>query len=67
MPLTRDYAVSCLRRAVGRDDADFREGQWEAIVGVLQGRRQIVVQRTGWGKSMIYFLAARFLREQGAA
>lgn len=65
MHLTREYAVECLRRAVGRDDADFREGQWEAIDGVLQGRRQIVVQRTGWGKSMIYFLAARFLREQG--
>jgi len=37
---------------VGREDADFHDGQWEAIDGVLNGRRQLVVQRTGWGKSM---------------
>lgn len=65
MTITRKRAVECLRRAVGRDDVDFRDGQWEAIEGVLNGRRQLVVQRTGWGKSMIYFLAAKFLREQG--
>ena len=65
MAITRERAVECLRRAVGRDDVDFREGQWEAIDGVLNGRRQLVVQRTGWGKSMIYFLAAKFLRERG--
>ena len=57
-------ALGCLRRAVGRDDADFRDGQWEAIDGVLHNRRQLVVQRTGWGKSMIYFIASKFLREQ---
>lgn len=65
MLITRERAVACLRSAVGRDDVDFRDGQWEAIDGVLNGRRQLVVQRTGWGKSMIYFLAAKFLREQG--
>lgn len=65
MAITREQAVECLRRAVGRDDVDFRDGQWEAIDGILNGRRQLVVQRTGWGKSMIYFLAAKFLREQG--
>ena len=65
MTITRERAVECLHRAVGRDDVDFRDGQWEAIEGVLNGRRQLVVQRTGWGKSMIYFLAAKFLREQG--
>lgn len=63
--ITREIAGKWLRRAVGRDDVDFRDGQWEALDGVLKGRRQLVVQRTGWGKSMIYFLAAKFLREQG--
>ena len=65
MAVTREDALGCLRRAVGRDDADFRDGQWEAIDGVLHNRRQLVVQRTGWGKSMIYFIASKFLRERG--
>lgn len=65
MMVTREYALSCLHRATGRNNIDFRPGQWEAIEGVLHNRRQLVVQRTGWGKSMIYFLAARFLREEG--
>lgn len=64
MKITREHAVTELRRAIGRDDVDFRDGQWEAIEGVLCGQRQLVVQRTGWGKSMVYFLAAKFLREQ---
>lgn len=63
--ITRERAVAELRHAVGMATADFRDGQWEAIDGVLHSRRQLVVQRTGWGKSMIYFLAAKFLREQG--
>ena len=63
--VTREQAVEMLRRGIGRNDADFREGQWEAIDGILNHRRQLVVQRTGWGKSMIYFLAARFLRMEG--
>lgn len=63
--VTREQAVELLRRGIGRDDADFREGQWEAIEGILNHRRQLVVQRTGWGKSMVYFLAAKFLRQEG--
>jgi len=43
--------VAELRRAVGREDADFRDGQWEAIDGVLNGRRQLVVQRTDFSLS----------------
>jgi ATP-dependent DNA helicase RecQ len=46
--------------------AAFRDGQWEAIEAVLRGERVLVVQRTGWGKSLVYFLATRLLREQGA-
>lgn len=63
--VTREQAVEILRRGIGCNDADFRDGQWEAIDGILNHRRQLVVQRTGWGKSMIYFLAARFLRMEG--
>ena len=36
-------------------DATFRDGQLEAIIAVLQGNRALVVQKTGWGKSLIYF------------
>lgn len=63
--ITRDYALQCLRAGTGRQNVDFRDGQWEAINGVLNHRRQLVVQRTGWGKSMIYFLASKFLRQEG--
>ena len=63
--ITREQAVEMLRRGIGRSDIDFREGQWEALDGVLNHRRHLVVQRTGWGKSMIYFLAAKFLRMEG--
>lgn len=63
--ITREQAVKVLRQGIGRTDAVFREGQWEAVEGILEHRRQLVVQRTGWGKSMIYFLAAKFLRMEG--
>src|SRR2546428_4534695 len=55
-----------LRQMLGARTA-FREGQWEAIEAVVaRGERVLVVQRTGWGKSMVYFLATRLLRERGA-
>ena len=47
--------------------AEFRDGQWEAIDQIAnQRRRLLVVQRTGWGKSVVYFLATRILRDAGA-
>jgi len=47
--------------------AAFRDGQWEAVRAVAQDRRRVlVVQRTGWGKSLVYFTATRLLRELGA-
>jgi ATP-dependent DNA helicase RecQ len=46
---------------------DFRGGQWQAIDLVAnQRRRMLVVQRTGWGKSIVYFLSTKILREAGA-
>lgn len=48
--------------------ADFREGQWQAIEAIVRKRaRVLVVQRTGWGKSLVYFLATKLLRDQGAS
>lgn len=64
--LMRDRALTYLRTALGRAEADFRPGQWESIEGLLNRRRLLVVQRTGWGKSMVYFLATRLLRDSGA-
>lgn len=63
----RAQALSALRRLVGRDDAVFHDGQYEAIEALVGGRRRaLVVQRTGWGKSAVYFVATRLLRDQGA-
>ncbi|MGO8817690.1 MAG: RecQ family ATP-dependent DNA helicase [Terriglobia bacterium] len=60
-------AITLLRQALGNRGAEFREGQWEAISALVQKRaRLLVVQRTGWGKSIVYFLATRLLRDQGA-
>lgn len=65
--MTERYpARSLLRRALDDPTADFREGQWEAIDLLVNRRRKImVVQRTGWGKSAVYFIATRILRDQG--
>ena len=61
----RNRALGYLRTALNQANADFRTGQWECIEGILQNKRQLVVQKTGWGKSMVYFLGARLLRDQG--
>ena len=48
-------------------NAQFREGQWEAIEALVEHRQRVlVVQRTGWGKSLVYFMATRLLRARGA-
>jgi ATP-dependent DNA helicase RecQ len=59
-------ALECLRKALANPSAEFHPGQWECIEGALERHRQLVVQRTGWGKSMVYFLATRLLRDAGA-
>ena len=62
-----DQAQSALRRLVGRDDAQFRDGQLEAVMELVEDRaRVLVVQRTGWGKSAVYFVATALRRAQGA-
>ncbi|MBI2505141.1 MAG: DEAD/DEAH box helicase [Candidatus Latescibacteria bacterium] len=61
----RDQALTFLRQAIGRPDVEFRSGQWECIEALLQRRRLLVVERTGWGKSMVYFVATKMMRDQG--
>ena len=64
---TRDAAEQHLRALVGREDARLHEDQWAAIEAlVVQQRRALVVQRTGWGKSAVYFIATALMRGLGA-
>ncbi|MFI0448617.1 RecQ family ATP-dependent DNA helicase [Actinomadura sp. 6N118] len=61
-----DEAQRCLRALAG-EHARLRDDQWTAIRAlVVERRRALVVQRTGWGKSAVYFVATRLLRERGA-
>ena len=59
-------ALDFLQRGTGLHDAQFREGQEEAIRHLVEGRgRQLLVQKTGWGKSFVYFITTQLLREAG--
>ncbi len=63
----RDRAEGHLRALVGSNEATLRDDQWTAIEALVAGRRRaLVVQRTGWGKSAVYFVATALLREQGS-
>ena len=62
----RDRAEEVLRTLAG-PGARLRDDQWTAIHAlVVQRRRALVVQRTGWGKSAVYFVATALLRAAGA-
>jgi len=59
-------ALELLRELAG-PDAVFREHQLDAVADLVVGRRRVLcVQRTGWGKSAVYFLATALMRRQGA-
>ncbi|WP_433500390.1 DEAD/DEAH box helicase [Sphaerimonospora sp. CA-214678] len=61
----REEAEARLRALAG-DEARLRDDQWAAIRAlVVDRRRALVVQRTGWGKSAVYFIATALLRELG--
>lgn len=61
------HARALLQKALNSPSADFRDGQWDAICRLVEDRsRLLVVQRTGWGKSIVYFLATRLLRDAGS-
>lgn len=59
-------ALAYLKRVLNHPGASYREGQWESIEALLNRKRVLVVQRTGWGKSMVYFIATKLLRERDA-
>ena len=61
----RESAEALLRDLAG-PQARLREDQWTAIDALVRERRRaLVVQRTGWGKSAVYFIAAKLLRAAG--
>ncbi len=67
MTFNKNRAIELLTLGSGLPNAYFRKGQEEAIRHVVEGRgRLLVVQRTGWGKSFVYFIATKLLREAGA-
>ncbi len=62
-----EHALSLLRTALSNRSAKFRPGQWECVEKLWKRRKKLlVVQRTGWGKSMLYFLTTRLLRNEGS-
>lgn len=64
--MMRTQVEQWLQQNLGQK-AQFRDGQWEAIEALVEKRQRVlVVQRTGWGKSLVYFMATRLLRKQGA-
>ncbi|MBA2419382.1 MAG: RecQ family ATP-dependent DNA helicase [Nocardioidaceae bacterium] len=63
----RTEAEAILQALVGTADARLRDDQWTAIEAlVAHQRRALVVQRTGWGKSAVYFVATALLRARDA-
>ena len=66
MKYNHHRALELLRQGTQLSDAQFRNGQEEAIRHVVEGEGPLlIVQRTGWGKSFVYFIAIKLLREDG--
>jgi ATP-dependent DNA helicase RecQ len=64
---SRTSALRILHTLVGSETAEFHDGQYEAIETLVDHRRRaLVVQRTGWGKSAVYFVSTLLLRARGA-
>ena len=59
-------AEGLLKAALNNPNATFHPGQWEAISALVnENRKLLLVQRTGWGKSAVYFIGTRILRDHG--
>ena len=69
-PLRTALKMECLtllRTALNSQEAQFRDNQWEIIESLIENKAHLlVVQRTGWGKSFIYFIATQILRKRGS-
>lgn len=59
----KEYAEKLLKDMIGKD-AKFHNGQWEAIESALNNNRTLVVQKTGWGKSIVYFIASKLINKK---
>jgi ATP-dependent DNA helicase RecQ len=65
MPVDPD-AQEWLKKLTGNPEATFRGDQWSVIDSIVNRREKVLlVQRTGWGKSAVYFISARMLRDRG--
>jgi ATP-dependent DNA helicase RecQ len=65
-PVQHAYALELLRAMAADPEVTFRDDQWEVIDALVNRREKVLlVQRTGWGKSAVYFIGAKLLREQG--
>jgi len=66
--LTVDYkeeALKLLKRSLKNKDAEFREHQWESIDQIINHQKKLLlIQRTGWGKSSVYFICTKILRQK---
>lgn len=66
MEFNFNRALELLKKGTGLKSSAFREDQEKAIKVVVEGsKRLLVVQKTGWGKSFVYFIATKLLREEG--
>jgi ATP-dependent DNA helicase RecQ len=64
--MNRNQAQQLLQTSLANPTAQFREGQWEAIDALVnQQQKLLVVQRTGWGKSSVYFISTKIFRDRG--
>jgi len=64
--MNKAQAQQLLQVALANPAAKFRDGQWEAIDALVNHRQKLlVVQRTGWGKSSVYFISTKIFRDRG--
>ena len=66
MPTLEVRATELLAQLTGTADPIWRDGQLQAIQAIVEDRaRALVVQRTGWGKSAVYLIGTRLIRNRG--
>ncbi|MCP4487454.1 MAG: RecQ family ATP-dependent DNA helicase [Gammaproteobacteria bacterium] len=64
--MNQAQAQQLLLTLLANPAAEFRDGQWEAIDALVNHRQKLlVVQRTGWGKSSVYFISTKIFRDRG--
>ena len=67
MNFLKNDSLELLRKMLSAPEANFRYGQWEAIDNVVNKKKKnLVIERTGWGKSIVYFLSTKLLRMKGS-